>query len=43
VPSDAVTDPSRFPWLEGNALADGGFGGHLDEHEPDVRRWLEGR
>jgi hypothetical protein len=43
VPSDAVTDPSRFASLEGNALADGGFGGHLDEHEPDVRRWLEGR
>lgn len=41
LPIDAVTEPGRFPWLEGEALADVDFGGHLDEHEPDVRRWLE--
>jgi hypothetical protein len=40
LPIDAVMDPQRFPWMEGQALADGDFGGHLDEHEPDVRRWL---
>jgi hypothetical protein len=43
LPIDAVTDPNWFSWLAGNALADGGFGSHLDEHEPDVRRWLEDR
>jgi len=40
LPIDAVTDAQRFPWLEGEALADADFGGHLDEHEPGVRRWL---
>lgn len=38
-PKDA-TDPERFDWLEGEALVDADFAGHLDEHEPDVRRWL---
>ena len=40
LPIDAVTDPERFPWLAGVSLADSDFGGHLDEHEPDVRAWL---
>jgi len=40
LPLDAVTDPQRFPWLDGQALVDAAFGGHLDEHEPDARRWL---
>ena len=40
LPIDAVTDPDRFPWLEGSSLADADFGGHLDEHEPGVRAWL---
>jgi len=40
LPDEALTDPNRFPWTEGEALADADFGGHLDEHEPDVRRWL---
>jgi hypothetical protein len=26
--------------MEGVALADGDFAGHLDEHEPGVRAWL---
>ncbi|PZR61676.1 MAG: hypothetical protein DLM71_08060 [Chloroflexi bacterium] len=43
LPPDAVTDPNRFDWMEGVALADGDFTGHLDEHEPDVRRWLASR
>ena len=40
LPGDILTDQDRFPWMEGVALADGDFNGHLDEHEPDVRRWL---
>jgi len=40
LPLDAVTDPRRFAWLGGGALADADFGGHLDIHEPDVRAWL---
>ena len=40
LPIEAVVDPARFPWLEGVALADADFGGHLDSHEPDVRSWL---
>jgi hypothetical protein len=42
LPLEALTDPARFSWLEGEALADADFSGHLDEHEPDVRRWLAG-
>lgn len=46
LPEEALTDPSYFPWTEGNALgeviASGAFFGHLhDEHEPDIRRWLD--
>jgi hypothetical protein len=45
LPDDALNDPARFPWLEGDALGpvivNGAFFDHLhDEHEPDVRRWL---
>ena len=40
LPVEILTDPNRFDWMEGVALADGDFSGHLDEHEPDVRRWL---
>ena len=43
LPSEAVVDPNRFDWLEGQALADSDFGGHLDDHEPDVRAWLNAR
>ena len=40
LPIEAVTTPGHYPWLEGESLADSDFGGHLDEHEPGVRRWL---
>jgi hypothetical protein len=44
LPEVDVTTPGRFPWLDGPALADADFGGHLrDEHEPDIRAWLDGR
>jgi hypothetical protein len=35
-----LTDPRRFDWLEGAAFVEYGPGGHLDEHEPGIRRWL---
>lgn len=46
LPEEALTDPNYFPWLEGNALGEvivsGAFFGHLhEEHEPDIRRWLD--
>ena len=43
LPDEILTDADRFAWMEGVALADGDFGGHLGEHEPDVRRWLAAR
>jgi len=42
LPLRDVVDPVRFNWLGGQALADADFSGHLDEHEPSVRRWLAG-
>jgi hypothetical protein len=46
LPDEALTDPGYFPWLEGEALGTsitgGSFFGHLhEEHEPDIRKWLE--
>ena len=46
LPDDALTDPRRFPWLDGEALGPnivaGGLLAHFrDEHESNVRRWLE--
>jgi hypothetical protein len=32
-----------MPGLEGQALADADFFGHVhDEHEPSIRAWLDG-
>ena len=46
LPEDALGDPGRFPGMEGQALGpeivSGAYFLHLHEdHEPDVRRWLE--
>jgi hypothetical protein len=46
LPDEALTDPAYFPWLEGEALGpaitSGSFFGHLhDEHEPELRQWLQ--
>jgi hypothetical protein len=42
VPDAKRTDPTAIPWLEGAALVDVDFGGHLhDEHVPSVRAWLD--
>ena len=44
-----LSDPQRFPWLEGNALGPSIvkrevlFGHYHDEHAADVQRWLEAR
>ena len=45
LPGDALNDPHRFPWLEGNALGPAIISGVLfshfhEEHEPQIRRWL---
>jgi hypothetical protein len=42
LPPEMLTDPKRFDWLGSAALAEADFAGHLNEHEPDVRRWLAG-
>ena len=39
---EVVTDPTRFDWLDGQALVGTDPGGHLAGHESSVRRWLEG-
>jgi hypothetical protein len=45
LPDDALNDPHRFPWLDGNALGPAIISGEVfshfhEEHEPQVRRWL---
>lgn len=41
---DDVSTLGRFPWLEGQALAEIDFFGHLhEEHEPDIHAWLASR
>lgn len=41
LPEGDATTPGRFVWLEGRALVDGDFFGHLhEEHEPSIRAWL---
>ena len=43
VPDAKLNDPNAIPWLEGQALVDIDFFGHLhDEHVPSVRAWLDG-
>jgi hypothetical protein len=37
-----ANDPNALPWLEGAAVVDIDFTGHLhDEHLPSLRAWLE--
>ncbi len=41
-PEEELIDPARFPWLEGQPLTGAVFFGHFhEEHEPDMRAWLE--
>lgn len=42
LPEDLVARPGAMPGLEGEALADADFFGHVhDEHEPSIRAWLD--
>jgi hypothetical protein len=41
LPEDALSDPARFPWMEGAPLSGAAFFGHFhDEHEADMRAFL---
>jgi uncharacterized damage-inducible protein DinB len=41
-PEADLRDPTRFPWLEGEPLSGAIFFAHFhEEHEPDMRAWLE--
>jgi hypothetical protein len=41
-PEADLLDPTRFPWLEGEPLSGAAFFGHFhEEHESDMRAWLE--
>jgi hypothetical protein len=46
LPDEALSTPDYYPWLEGHALGSaittGAYFGHWhEEHEPNVRRWLQ--
>lgn len=39
---EQLNDPQRFPWLEGERLTGAFIFGHFhEEHEPDMRAWLD--
>jgi hypothetical protein len=41
-PEAELLDPARFSWLEGEPLSGVALFGHFhEEHEPDMRAWLE--
>jgi hypothetical protein len=40
LPERAFSDPTAFPWMDGAALGDSDFSGHLAEHADLVRGWL---
>jgi hypothetical protein len=41
-PEAELLDPERFPWLEGEPLTAAALFGHFhEEHEPDMRAWLQ--
>lgn len=41
IPEDVLSDPARWPWLEGQPLTGRLFFGHFhDEHEADMRAFL---
>lgn len=43
LPDADITTPGRFRWMEGRALAEADFFGHLhEEHDPSIRAWLAG-
>lgn len=41
LPEDAIDDPNRLPWMEGQRMTGASFFSHFhDEHETDMRAWL---
>jgi hypothetical protein len=43
LPEGALTDPARYPWMDGYPLTaslDGSFGHLHEEHEAILRAWL---
>jgi hypothetical protein len=39
---EQLNDPQRFPWLEGERITGAFIFGHFhEEHEPDMRAWLD--
>jgi hypothetical protein len=41
-PEADLLDSTRFPWLEGEPLTAAALFGHFhEEHEPDMRAWLD--
>lgn len=44
MPEEDLMTPGRFDWMEGQALVEADFFGHLhEEHEPSIRAWLQAR
>ena len=43
LPDEVLSDPARhLPWLEAQSIQPSDFFGHFhEEHEPDMRAWLE--
>ena len=42
IPEERLLDLRNFPWMGGQPLTAGAFFAHFhDEHEPDMRAWLE--
>lgn len=42
LPEDVIADVNSFPWLEGQPMRAALFFSHFhEEHEPDIRAWLE--
>lgn len=45
LPKEDLFDPDRFPWLHGYTLGPGVISGmyfhYYQDHEPDIRAWLE--
>jgi hypothetical protein len=41
-PEAELLEPNRFDWLEGEPMSAAAFFGHFhEEHEPDMRAWLD--
>lgn len=41
-PETELQDPHRFPWMQGEPLSAAAFFAHFhEEHEPDMRNWLD--